>query len=96
VSTPSLASAIVPDLRTARHMLASLEIFPGGVPNIDGYSIDPDDFSALAEVFSALAEYSDLIALAHRARAAGRIPEAGRLERRAERIYNRLPAGARW
>lgn len=93
-----MTTANVPDLRGEVYQRAALATFsgPDGPPNIDGAGLDGQDFRALASIFSALAEYSDLIAMAHDARSIGHITTATQYEARAERIYNRLPKGARW
>jgi hypothetical protein len=89
-----MSNATVPSLRSLDAVACAM--FLDGAPNLDGLGASADEFRSGARILSALAEYLDLIALAHDARTEGRIPDALRLESRAERIYNRLPQGARW
>jgi hypothetical protein len=89
-----MSNATVPSLKSLNHVATTL--FPDGAPFLDALSTDGDEFRDAARLLSAMAEYCDLVALAHDARGEGRIPDALKLESRAEKIYNRLPAGARW
>lgn len=70
------------------------EAFEGA--NIDNYSTDPADITALAEAYDKLARYARYKAGAMRARLHGNIPAALSGERECERIYDTLPYWARW
>ena len=90
-----MSNASVPDLRRAELQTAAQSLFPDGAPFLD-LGLEPDDYRAAAQLLSAMAEYCDLCALAIVARTEGRVSDALKLESRAEHIYGRLPAGARW
>lgn len=67
-----------------------------GPPNLDCFSIDPDDFEGAADLFVQYATYCRLKGRAMRARLEGSIIGAEALERMLARIYDELPDWAKW
>jgi chromatin segregation and condensation protein Rec8/ScpA/Scc1 (kleisin family) len=65
-------------------------------PNLDGFSVDPDDFGRVADAFEAYAKYLRLKHGAMRHRLAADVASAVDLEGQADRIYAALPEWARW
>ena len=65
-------------------------------PNLDGISIDPQDYADAAHVLMMLSQYAMLKFESMKAREAGLIPHAILVEHEMEKLYNKLPAWARW
>lgn len=65
-------------------------------PNLDGLTTDPKDLDNAASVLASLSDYAKTKAKAIRARLVGAIATALLREAECERIYQQLPAWAKW
>jgi hypothetical protein len=64
--------------------------------NLDGLSVDPKEYDNASEVLNAYAAYCRLKSVAVEMRLKGRIRYAEAQEKSMERLYQSLPAWARW
>lgn len=66
------------------------------VPNLDGLSVDADDYFQASEVFHALSVYCQNKKISMSFRKHGNICKSEEIEKRNEKIYESLPDWAKW